>query len=181
MQQNSRHLVLIKLILKIVHCTTREKKVYFASLKFDAGAKRDQQPHSWNKLFFSRVARNFFLLEGQKMDLVAPQGAMKYTLWPANRKNNFNTLYLPVFSHMLLFIISYILTDLFWLKILALLFMFVFLYFWGFSVLLVVDNRALSRAQTGNFYCQKLDLFCNCPVVQHFSWVFLPKFLCMVY
>ena len=30
---------------KIVHCATRKKKIYFASAKFDARAKRGQQPH----------------------------------------------------------------------------------------------------------------------------------------
>ena len=32
----------------------------------------------------------FFLLWGQKMDLFAPHGAIKSTLWPASRKNYFS-------------------------------------------------------------------------------------------
>ena len=43
------------------------KKVYFASAKFDARAKRGQQSHEENKCF-SRVAYDFFPLGGQKMD-----------------------------------------------------------------------------------------------------------------
>ena len=31
----------------------------------------------------------FFLLAGQNMDLVSPQGAIKYTLWLAIEKNYF--------------------------------------------------------------------------------------------
>ena len=30
----------------------------------------------------------FFLLAGQKVDLFAPHGAIKSTLWPASRKNS---------------------------------------------------------------------------------------------
>ena len=32
----------------------------------------------------------FFLLAGQKVDLFAPHGAIKSTLWPASRKNKFS-------------------------------------------------------------------------------------------
>ena len=35
--------------------------------------------------YFSRVAHNFFLLGGRKMDLFALKGTGKFTLWPASR------------------------------------------------------------------------------------------------
>ena len=59
--------------IKIVYCATGGKKIYFASVKFDARAKRGYQPHEKKKCF-SRVAHDFFLLWGQKMDLFAPHG-----------------------------------------------------------------------------------------------------------
>ena len=34
----------------------------------------------------------FFLLAGQKVDLFAPQGAIKSTLWPASRKKHLFSL-----------------------------------------------------------------------------------------
>ena len=35
----------------------------------------------------------FFLLWGQKMDLSAPHGAIKSTLWPASRKKEFRLVF----------------------------------------------------------------------------------------
>ena len=43
----------------IVYYATREIKVYLASVKFDARAKRKQQSHKQNKCF-SRVAYDLF-------------------------------------------------------------------------------------------------------------------------
>ena len=50
---NLKALILIAICLKspefkienIVYCATREKKVYFASVKFDSRAKRGKQSH----------------------------------------------------------------------------------------------------------------------------------------
>ena len=33
---------------KIVYCVTREKKVYFSSVKFDVQAKQGEQSHEYN-------------------------------------------------------------------------------------------------------------------------------------
>ena len=41
-----------KCVEELVYYTTRERKVYFVNVKFDARAKRDQQSHSQNKCFF---------------------------------------------------------------------------------------------------------------------------------
>ena len=48
--------------------------------------KIEIQPYEYNKCF-SRVAHDFFsTIAGQKVDLFAPDGAIKSTLWPASRK-----------------------------------------------------------------------------------------------
>ena len=41
----------------------------------------------------------FFLLAGQKVDLFAPHGAIKSTLWPASRKKHFLILFYYFFFH----------------------------------------------------------------------------------
>ena len=48
--------------------------------------------HTRKIMFFSCCTR-FFLLWGQKMDLFIPQGTMKCTLWPVDRKICFLFLY----------------------------------------------------------------------------------------
>ena len=72
----------------IVYFATREKKIYFASVKFDARAKRGKN-HTSKINVFPVLHTIFFLLLGQTMNLFAPHRAIKSTLWPASRKNPF--------------------------------------------------------------------------------------------
>ena len=72
----------------IYYYATWDKKVYFASVKFDA---RENQTSKINVFPVSHTI--FFLLGGQKMDLFAPHGAIKSTLLPASRKNTFGSIH----------------------------------------------------------------------------------------
>ena len=58
---------------KIVYCSTRENKNYFASVKFNARAKR-YFTHMSKINVFPVLHTIFFLPGGQQMDLVGPHG-----------------------------------------------------------------------------------------------------------
>ena len=49
--------------------------------------KNEDNNHTSKINVFPVLQMIFFQLWGQKMDLFAPHGAMKSTLWPARRKN----------------------------------------------------------------------------------------------
>ena len=56
----------------LVYCATREKKIYFASVKFVTLALLGHQTsHSQNKCF-SRVAHDFFSTSGSESGFVCP-------------------------------------------------------------------------------------------------------------
>ena len=63
----------------IVYCATRENKMYLASVKFDARAKRVNN-HTSKINLFPVSHTMFFLLRGQKMDLFSAHGAIQSTL-----------------------------------------------------------------------------------------------------
>ena len=60
-------------------------KIYFASVKFDAWAKRDNNDST--EMNVLPVSHTIFFLRGvQKMDIFATHGEIKSTLWPDSRK-----------------------------------------------------------------------------------------------
>ena len=55
--------LLVNWLSAIVYCSAKKKKVHFASVKFDAQAKRGHQSYETNKCFFS-IAHDFFFYWG---------------------------------------------------------------------------------------------------------------------
>ena len=83
----------------IVYCAAREKK--FILRVWSLMPEKSEGNNHTSKIYvFPVLDTIFFLLWGQKIDLFAPRGEIKSTLWPASRKTFIRFTFFSITNHL---------------------------------------------------------------------------------